>query len=154
MFSVCPFARVPQLKPVVADWLLSEWPGWYGPGGQGTLKQDIEAYARSESVLPVGLVAYEGTEPIGFGALKAESIPSHNHLSPWAAAGYVLPERRGRGVGAQLLQAIVAHAAHLGYSHVYCGTSTATRLMRRAGWQKVEQVIHDGKPLVIFRREA
>lgn len=96
-------------------------------------------------------MTFEDAEPVGCGALKADSIASHTHLTPWAAAGYVVPTRRGRGIGARLLQAIVAHAAHLGYPHVYCGTSTAIGLMRRAGWQEVKVIVHDGQPLVIFR---
>ncbi|MGH8607612.1 MAG: GNAT family N-acetyltransferase [Gammaproteobacteria bacterium] len=42
----------------------------------------------------------------GIAALKAESIASHRHLSPWAAAGLVKPSERGRGIGAQLLAAL------------------------------------------------
>lgn len=36
----------------------------------------------------------------------------------------------------------------------YCGTSTAVSLLRRAGWQEVEGVLYDGKPLTIFRSAA
>lgn len=146
-----PLSRAPKLKPLVSSWLLSEWPGWYGAGGAGDLNGDVNAFSSSEVALPIGLVALLDGVPVGFGALKQHSIDSHAHLMPWAAAGYVRPECRGRGIGAFLLHSIVEHAATIGYTRVYCGTSTAIALLRRAGWQEVDNVVHDDKPLTIFR---
>ncbi len=154
MLSVRPLAQLPALKPLVSSWLLSEWPAWYGAAGEGNLEGDVEAFAASEHQLPVGLIAFLCESPVGFGSLKQESIKSHPHLFPWAASGYVLPAHRGQGIGAFLLHSIEAHAKSLGYPHVYSGTSTATSLLVRAGWQTVEQVQHAGKPLNIFRSEA
>ncbi len=111
----------------------------------------MQAFGASAHELPVGIVVFAGPEPVGFGALKASSIPSHAHLSPWAAAGYVVPDRRGQGIGAALLRALVAHAASIGHPIVYCGTSTATTLLERSGWGLVEHVVHAGKPLGIYR---
>jgi GNAT superfamily N-acetyltransferase len=154
MLCAKPLPRVPHLKPVVSAWLLSEWPGWYAEGGAGDLLGDVDAFAASELELPVGIVVFDDDEPVGFGALKQVSISTHTHLAPWAAAGYVVPARRGRGVGAFLLRAIVAHAKAIGYDSVYCGTSTAIALMKRAGWQQIERITYAGKPLVIFRSGA
>ncbi len=154
MLSVQRLSRLPHLKPMVSAWLLSEWPGWYGAGGAGDLEKDVEAFAASAVELPVGFVVFSEQVPVGFGSLKQESISSHKHLAPWAASGYVVPEQRGRGIGAFLLQAITAHARTLGYGHVYCGTSTAMNLLLRVGWHETEQVIHAGKPLSIFRSGA
>ncbi len=102
----------------------------------------------------MGIVVFAGSAPVGFGALKQASIPSHLHLSPWAAAGYVVPHRRGQGIGAALLQALVSHAASIGHPIVYCGTSTATTLLERSGWHLLEQVTHADKPLGIYRSGA
>ncbi len=140
--------------PTVRHWLLSEWPDWYGEGGPGHLSADVATFAASGVRLPIGFVAVDDGIPVGFGALKAESIPSHSHLTPWAAAGFVVPDRRGQGVGALLLQSMVAHAKTLGYQHVYCGTSTSVSLLHRAGWHMVEEIVHAGEPMVIFRSGA
>ncbi len=139
MLSVQPLLRVPQLKQAVSDWLLSEWPAWYGEGAPGNIAGDVEAFAQSESSLPVGFVVFKGEEPVGFGTLKQESIPSHRHLAPWAATGFVLPHHRGQGIGAFLLQAIALHAKVMGYAHVYSGTSTAVSLLQRAGCARLSK---------------
>lgn len=154
MLSALPLSRAAHLKPQVADWLLSEWPDWYGPAGPGNLAMDIEDFAASDTSLPVGLVLLSESTPVGFGALKATSIESHGHLSPWAAAGFVVPALRGQGLGRFLLAAIVEHAGRLGHPYVYCGTSTAQSLLRRSGWNELEVIVHHGKPLSVFRSEA
>jgi len=152
--SFQPLSRVPHLKPVVATWLLSEWPAWYGVGGAGDLTSDVNAFAASEVDLPVGIIAFEEEVPVGFGALKKESIGTHTHLTPWAAAGFVDPDRRGQGIGCALLKALVEHARGLGHASVYCGTSTAVTLLQRAGWREIEQVLYANKPLSVFRGGA
>lgn len=154
LLSFRPLSQAPELAPQVAAWLLSEWPSWYGPDGPGNLSVDVTAFSASEAELPVGIVALHDESPVGFGALRRESISTHTHLAPWAAAGYVKPELRGQGIGAALLGALVSHATQLGFESVYCGTSTAVDLLRRVGWQEVERVVYAGKPLVIFRSVA
>jgi GNAT superfamily N-acetyltransferase len=154
MFTAQPLSKARHLIPVVSDWLLTEWPDWYGTGRAGNLAADLEAFASSEYSLPIGLVALEHGIPVGFCALKADSIASHNHLHPWVGAGYVLPERRGQGIGAFLLQAIHDHANNLGYAHVYCGTSTSVSLLLRSGWNAIEEISHAGNPMTIFRSNS
>ena len=153
-FSVEPLAQRPELVPLLAEWFVSEWPAWYGLGGQGNVTEDLKYFAASDVNLPVGFVVLINGTPVGAGALKTESIPSHKHLSPWAGAGFVVPEERGKGVGAVLLRAMVAHARALGYPYVYCGTSTAESLLQRSGWSAIEVIEHAGKSLTIFRIAA
>ncbi len=154
MLSTDLLCHRPDLAPRVASWLLSEWPGWYGPGGPGDVAADVAAFSAAADVLPVGIVVLSDGEPVGFGALKAASTPGQGDRSPWASAGYVLPSRRGQGIGAVLLSALVAHAKTLGFAAVYCGTHTAAGLLQRAGWRLEETVVHGGQPLGVYRREV
>lgn len=153
-FIVEPLARHRRLLPVLEAWFVSEWPAWYGAGGEGNIGQDLKAFSASEVSLPVGFVAFSDGVPVGAGVLKAESIPTCDHLSPWAASGFVVPQVRGRGIGTALLATMVAHARRLGYKHVFCGTSTAGSLLRKSGWSAVEVTQHAGKPLTVFRSAA
>ena len=137
--------------PVLAAWFKSEWPDWYGPGGPGNAEQDLLAYAHHGS-LPVGVVAFHRGALCGVAALKAQSIPSHAHLAPWAAAGFVEPSLRGRGIGAALLAALEVEARLLGYAALYCGTSVAGNLLARAKWRFIESVELAGKQVGVYEK--
>ena len=141
-----------ELLPVVAAWFQSEWPDWYGAGGPGDVERDVHSYA-NEGRLPVGVIAFCAGRPCGAAALKAESIPSHAHLAPWAAAGFVVPELRGRGIGALLLSALEAEAKALAYDRIYCGTATANSLLQRAQWRFIDAVQLHGKQVSIYAKE-
>jgi GNAT superfamily N-acetyltransferase len=150
--TISPLAQHRDLVPLLSSWFVEEWPEWYGPGGHGDAFADLTAFATSESKPPVGFIALEKNVPVGVMALKAESLPTHRHLCPWAAAGLVLPSHRGRGIGAQLLEVLVQQAGTLGYPRVYCGTATAVSLLRRSGWSELESIQHEGETVVIFSK--
>jgi GNAT superfamily N-acetyltransferase len=152
--TIAPLALHRDLLPLVSAWFIDEWPGWYGPGGRGDAAADLAAFAATQTRLPLGLVAFENRAPVGVAALKPESVPTHRHLTPLAAAGFVLPSHRGRGIGALLLAALVRQAHALRYEHIYCATSTAIGLLRRSGWSQLECVEHGGESLVIFARQT
>jgi GNAT superfamily N-acetyltransferase len=153
MVIIEPLTRHRPLLTLIAKWLVSEWPAWYGPGGTGDVDNDLRAFAASEDVLPIGMVAFEDDVPVGIAVLKGESVPSHRHLGPWAACGFVLPEHRGRGAGSLLLHAVARKADDLGYPNVYCATSTSKRLLERAGWFPMETTLCDGCTLTVFRMD-
>lgn len=137
---------------MLADRLVQEWPDWYGETGPGDARADLRAWSHGRPALPLAMVALQGDEPVGVAALKAESIANHRHLAPWAAAGWVRPDRRRAGVGAQLLAALEAQAAMLGFEAVYCATATADTLLARAGWQVVAHGHQGDEAMRIWRR--
>lgn len=150
-FSIEPLALHPQVAPILCKWFEVEWPSYYGPGGPGSAQRDIEAYANQGS-LPVGVIALKDGNVCGVAALKAQSIASHTYLTPWAAAGFVPPSLRGQGIGRLLLGALEEEARKLGFSRIYCGTSTAESLLLRCGWERIESVIHEGRSLGIYSK--
>ena len=141
----------PEVIPVIRRWFETEWTAYYGPGGPGDAEQDLLAYS-SRGKLPVGLIALYEDRPCGIAALKASSISTHTHLGPWAAAGLVLPQLRGRGIGSNLLRRLEEVARGFGYSTIYCGTATAVGLLERNGWQFMERVRYDGDNVSIYQK--
>jgi GNAT superfamily N-acetyltransferase len=141
----------PSVLPTLVMWFKAEWPAWYGPDGKGSAEADLDAYANQGS-LPVGVVAFHRGAVCGAAALKANSIPSHTHLAPWAAAGFVQPSLRGQGIGAILLAALESEAKALGYTTIYCGTSTARSLLARARWRHLESVQLEGKEVGVYQK--
>jgi GNAT superfamily N-acetyltransferase len=154
VLTIAPLALHRELVPLLASWFIEEWPEWYGQGGRGNALADLTAFATSQSTLPIGFIAFDETSPVGVATLKPDSLPTHRHLCPWAAAALVPPSRRGRGIGAKLLGALVQHAGTLGYERVYCGTATAASLLRRSGWSELEVIQHEGESVVIFSKDT
>jgi GNAT superfamily N-acetyltransferase len=141
----------PEARPVLKRWFETEWADYYGPTGPGDAEQDLVAYSSREK-LPVGLVAFYGAQLCGIAVLKPDSISTHKHLSPWAAAGLVVPRFRRRGIGASLVSALEDVARGLGYPSMYCGTSTAVGLLTRNGWQFMERVRYNDEDVSIFQK--
>ena len=112
---------------------------------------DLLAFADGKA-LPIGVVAFFDGQPCGIAALKAQSVDTHAHLGPWAAAGLVLPEFRGRGIGSRLVREVEDVARRLGHATLYCGTATANGLLQRGGWEFIEQVEYDGEAVSIYRK--
>ncbi len=140
-----------EVLPTLAQWFEDEWPSWYGDGGHGNAAADLRHYASAEG-LPRGLVAFEEEQVCGVAVLKSDSIASHAHLSPWAAAALVERSKRGRGIGARLITALECEACALGYDRIFCGTSTARSLLQRCGWELLEDISHEGEALGIFSK--
>jgi GNAT superfamily N-acetyltransferase len=142
----------PETLPILKEWFEQEWESYYGPHGPGDAEQDLISYANRDE-MPVALVAFINDELCGIAALKAESLPTHAHLCPWAAAGLVSPPHRRKGIGTHLLSALEEVARTLGYAHIYCGTSTAVSLLHRTGWQFLERVHVNGDEVSIYYKE-
>ena len=119
--------------------------------GPGNAHQNLVAYS-NRGKLPVGLVAFLGSEPCGVAALKADSISSHKHLTPWIGGGMVAPQFRRHGIGARLVSALEDVARNLGFTTAYAGTSTANSLLIRQGWQFMEVVQYDGEAVSIYEK--
>lgn len=147
--KIAPLADHLEALPLLKQWFESEWVSYYGPNGSGNAEKDLQAYS-SRFRLPIGVVAYLNGELCGIMALKAQSIATHAHLGPWAAAGLVAARHRRKGIGAQLLVEVEGIAKCLGHSRIYSGTSTAASLLERSNWRFMERIPYNGEDVSIY----
>lgn len=149
--SIDLLARHPEAVSTLCEWFEAEWPSYYGPEGPGSARRDLESCTHRDR-LPVGVIALQAGRLCGFAALKAQSIDTHAHLSPWATSGLVPHALRRRGIGRRLLVAIEEQAAKLGFERIYCATGTASTLLQRCDWQLIERVLHEGENLGVYSK--
>jgi predicted N-acetyltransferase YhbS len=140
-----------HLAPVLAAWHHAEWadllPGWSLAQAEAELRSHAERRA-----VPTTLVALEDRQPVGCASLLVSDLDGWEHLSPWVASVYVVPEWRGRGVGRLLVARAVEEARAMGIERVYLFTPGQQGYYERMGWSPLFQTAHEGREVVIMGR--
>jgi hypothetical protein len=84
--TVIPLRQWPEFCAFFPQQFESEWPTWYGPGGQGNALQDLAAFANLAGNIPVGVIAIDGADsPIGIAALKGGVVRMRTDRLSFAA---------------------------------------------------------------------
>lgn len=152
ILKIEPLADHPEFISSLQCLFETEWLSHYGPSGPGNAQIDLIEYSNRKG-LPFGVVAILDGKLCGAAVLKKESISTHPHLFPWAAAGVVTPAFRRQGIGSKLLAALEEAAKELGYSHIFCGTNTANNILERRCWQFLEWTIQNGEKVGIYEKK-
>ena len=90
------------------------------------------------------LLAMEGEKPIGIAVSPFTWTLERGGLTAWLDELYVIPEKRGNGVGQRLLQASIEKAQKAGCAalelEVEAGHERAANLYAREGFQRLPRV--------------
>lgn len=121
-----------QVIPTLADWYRAEWAPYYGAGGPGDARRDLESRSRRDG-MPIGLVAMKGGDVQGTAALGSDEATG---LSPSVVGLLVGPGHRGQGIGSLLVEATADLACELGLERIYLSTTVLGDLLERLGWQE------------------
>lgn len=144
-----------EALPRLHEWFATEWAPWYGPDGPGDAAADLADCCRRDG-MPLAVVALRADEVLGTAALRAESVTTHPHLTPWLAALLVGPPHRRRGVAESLIAAIEDRARAQGFDRIHVGTGagsgTPESALRRRGWAFVERAPYYVSTVSIFRK--
>ena len=141
----------PDLIDVVTGWLWHEF--WRHDGYSLAETRRAVAASTARSGPPQAFVLLARGQPVGTASLVIDDLDERPGLTPWLAGVFVLPEARGRGYAARLVEAVeaAARAASIGTAWLY--TNTAAGLYSRLGWRPVEVVPRQGKPSVTVMRK-
>jgi len=135
------------LAPTLAGWHHAQWGHLYDHWTLEVATAELRDHA-TRRTLPTTLVAVEDGAPLGSVSLVLEDAPELcGHGSPWLASLYVRPDSRGRGLGAQLVHAAVAHAASLGVEELYLFTPEHAVFYARLGWRPLARTALLGTPV-------
>jgi GNAT superfamily N-acetyltransferase len=122
---IIPLVEHPLLAPVVAQWHFAEWGHLY-PGGtvEGWLEHIQTRMNRDR--IPITVVALDGEEPLGTGALVEQDMETHPELSPWLGGVYVTPIARRRGVASAIVRLYEKLGWRLPSRESYMGAKSAS----------------------------
>ncbi|MBD3307966.1 GNAT family N-acetyltransferase [candidate division KSB3 bacterium] len=136
--------------PTVAQWLFEQW-GHLPP--DNTLEKTVATLYENlhDDRIPLTIIAFSGDDVVGTASLIEQDLQTRPDLTPWLASVFVVPEQRGRGIGAALVRAIVDRARTLGVSPLYLFTPDKEAFYRHLGWQTVETTNYRGEDVVIMQ---
>lgn len=139
-----------ELAPLLAAWHYREWmallPDWTLEQAADELRSHV-----GRRQIPTTFVAVECGQPLGSASLLEADLDRWEHLSPWLASVYVVPECRGRGLGRLLVMRAVDEARALGVPALYLFTAGQEAYYHRLGWSPLERVTHHQQDVVIMR---
>jgi predicted N-acetyltransferase YhbS len=149
MFRLAYMADHPTFIPTLAKWHFAEW-GHLRPGDsiERRIIRLTEASRRRE--IPTVVIARDGEQLLGAAMLVANDMSMRPDLIPWIAGVFVAPEQRGQGIGAALVQRVIAEAKALQQPRLYLYTFSTEKYYERLGWELVERTNYLGSEVTIM----
>lgn len=146
-----PLADCPEHVPLLASWFYKEW-GYRRPGNSVQKVEESLAQRMNHNEIPLALVAFSDTEPVGTASLILREMDTHPHYLHWLAGVYVRQPHRARGLGSQIVQLAAAEAVRLGIRDLYLYTRSHKAFYARLGWKPVERSHYHGREVTIMVR--
>src|SRR4051812_39907152 len=140
-----------QHAPQLAAWHHQEWGGLLPNLTLDEALAGLQCHT-SRCLIPTTLIALEANRLIGSTSLLQSDLEGWEHLWPWVASVYVVPDRRGNGVGRQLITRAVDEARRLGVAQVYLFTATKEQYYAKLGWSRLAGTTLRECPIVIMQR--
>ena len=149
MIGVRSMAGHPEWIAACAAWWHPQWGAGMGYSPEGAI--DAIAALTVPDGRQAALIGFADGEPAGSVFLVHSDLDTHAHLTPWLAGLFVLPRFRGRGLGEQLIDAVVEQARILGHGRLYLYTASSA-YYRIRGWRAVEALVLHGVPHDVMTR--
>lgn len=131
----------------LAEWHHRQWGHLYDEWTLQVAQAELADHA-SHRCLPTTLVLVDGDRALGSVSLVLEDAPEFcDEGSPWLANLYVLPEARGRGLGARLVKAAVDLAAGQQLAQLFLFTPDHASFYERLGWRLIARTSLKGTPV-------
>ena len=117
----CHFFEQPQRRAAVAALIHNEF--WAEVPGASVEKMAARlGEASTADAVPLCLIALNGDEVLGAINLVDNDDDDRTDWRPWLAGMVVAARYRGRGIGSQLVRALLVEAKRLNFDRVYFGT--------------------------------
>ncbi|MDO4878327.1 MAG: GNAT family N-acetyltransferase [Neisseria sp.] len=148
---IIPLDEQPQHIQALAQALHTEWHD-FAPWRD--LETILAYYARclDGGGLPLAWLAVDGENRLlGSAALKRQDIAELPQYEYWLGDVFVLPEARGRGVGARLVEYALRQAREMALPELYLYTPDVQAVYAKYGWREIETRWHNGETVSVMR---
>jgi len=140
-----------EFAPLLAVWHHAEWSAHYADWPLPKALAELQTHTGRRQV-PTTFVAIEEGRLLGSVSLLVADLDGWDHLSPWLASLFVIPERRGQGLGRQLVGRTIEEAASLGFPSLYLWTAGQRIYYERLKWECIATVPHEPVDIAVMRR--
>lgn len=106
-----------------------------------------------QSLLQV-IIAFADRTLLGSAMLITHDMETRMELSPWLASVYVAPDRRGRGMGTELVRRFIDDARALNVPRLYLYTPGTEQFYSRLGWSPIAHTSYRGTNVAVMSYEC
>ena len=150
MLQIRFLADAPEYVDQLAEWHHAQWLSLYPEWTQEIARDELLEHLQCRT-LPTTLVLTENDALIGSVSLLEVDAESLSHVgSPWLASLYVKPESRGKGYGAQLVNALMQHAEKISLREIFLFTPEHQSFYRQLGWKPLHQARLNGQDVDVM----
>jgi polyamine oxidase len=149
----------PELLACLARWHVEEWGHLYPDWTEDRAVAEFEAMS-TPGRIPTTLCAFDGGSRRSAALLGSVSLieddelPGWESVHPWLASLYVRPDARSWGIGARLVDHLMALAGRLGVDTVHLFTSGQEDWYLARGWRTVATALANGHPAAVMARRT
>lgn len=140
--TIVPVENRPDCAPIVAKWIEDEW-------RRLPIHTYLDAVARGnkwDAKLPRTLIALDEltAELVGTASLLSNDMETRPDLDPWFGCLFVIPPRRQKGIGHQLIAASEQLARKMCLGRLYLFAAHGTKLYEQSGWRNIGREFYEG----------
>lgn len=139
----------PALVAPIAQWHHAEWHALYPQKTVADFERELCAPPRDNG-LPQTWLLLDGNQVVGTASLLEHDMATNTDLSPWLANIYIRPDRRGGGLGRQLVRRVMQKAKGHGIGTLYLFTSDQQAFYERLGWRLLKVEPYEGIAVAIM----
>ena len=148
---IIPLAACPRHIEQLALALHAEWQD-FAPWREMEKIRAYYARCLDGGGLPLAWLAVDGENRLlGSAALKRHDIAELPQYEYWLGDVFVLPEARGRGIGARLIEHALQQAREMALPELYLYTPDVQAVYAKYGWREIETRRHNGEVVSVMR---
>jgi GNAT superfamily N-acetyltransferase len=150
--TIAVLADHPELIGPVAELRWSEWGKSPEPVDFDFWLDTTTAEAGRDAI-PMTWVAIDDGRAVGAAGILEFDPDDFRDRSPWLVGMIVAPDRRGEGIGAELVRAFERWTADAGFDRAWVATGPAEAFYQKCGWTTVASFTNEyGDPAVVLER--